>query len=316
MKHFTTFAFLALIFTVSHSQTSAQEVDEAVAIRQKAMMKIMPRSMGMVIQITGNGMTLNSTFLESGDEPDFQHFAGTTEEQYQEFSDYMLGTREIVREQMLPLMTRIAEETDDANIAELVGEWQATTLGVIANTEAKVSEILNPAQIAKIREFDLHTNQLMQQVGVPFFNFEGYSVLDLTAEQQKQIHGFRNEFLKEQQAMFDELSTVLIKPGSKPDPETMKKLAEKEKEIGERGKQLYARMKAEVHGVLTKEQLVRLDGILKETPECFTNMLKRRGTPPTKVDEKKYDDWQKSWKPGDPIPVEYRQREKARRTFP
>lgn len=55
----------------------------------------------------------------------------------------------------------------------------------------------------------------------------------------------------------------------------------------------------------------------EKTPDCMISMPKRRSTPQPKIDEKKYEDWQKSWKPGDPIPKEYRQREKSRRrAFP
>ncbi len=316
MKRFIVSAVI-LFLAASHFPVAAQEVDEATAIRRKAMAKIMPRSFGMTIQLMGNGMTLNSNFIENGDEKDFQQYTGVTDEQYREFSDFMLGTREVVREQMRPLMVQIAEENDPDKLTELVDAWQTATLQLIADAEAKAAEILTPAQIAKFREFDLHMNQQMQQAGLPFFNFESYAALDLTSEQQKRLHEIRDGFRKEQMAQMEEFSKLLPKPGEKPDPKKMQEMMEKQHELGEKGKKLYTRMKAKVLAILTKEQTATLEKILQKTPDCMTSMLKRRTLPPPQIDEKKYDAWKESWKPGDPIPEEYRRHEKARRrAFP
>lgn len=310
-------SILILFVAATPFPVAAQEVDEAAAIRQKAMAKILPRSMGFSIYILGNGWTLNSNFIENGDEKDFQQYTGTTDEQYQAFSDYMLGTREGVREQMLPLMTQIAEETDPDKLAELVDAWQTDTFQRIEDAEAKAAEILTPAQITKFREFDLHMNQMMQQIGLPFFNFESYTALDLTTEQQKQLHEIRDEFREEQLAQIDETMKLMPKPGEKPDPKKMQEMMKKQQELGEKSKQLVARMKAKVQSILTREQTAKLETILKKTPDCLTSMLKRRSLPLPKIDEKKYDAWKDSWKPGDPIPEEYRRHEKARRSaFP
>lgn len=306
-------SILLLLFAASLLPLTAQEVDEAKSVRQKAMAKIMPRSIGLSVFIFGNGWTLNSNFIENGDEPDFQQFVGTTDAQYQAFSDYMLGTRAAYQEKMQPIFSQLADETDPDKIAELADAVQTTILGLIEQAEVKAAEILTPAQIAKFREFDLHMNQQMEMTGLPFFNYEAYQALNLTAEQQKQLHEIRDGFRKEQLAQIDEFSKLMPKPGEKPDPKAMAQLGKKQQELSEKGKQLYARMKAKTQSILTKEQTAKLDELLKKTPECMTSMLQRRTIPPPKIDEKKYEDWQKSWKPGDPIPAEYRRHEKARR---
>lgn len=308
---------LILFLAANQLPIAAQEVDEAAAIRQKAMAKIMPRSMGLSVYVYGNGWTLNSNFLENGDEKDFQEFVGTTDEQYQEFSDYMFGTREVVREQMLPLMAQIAEENDPDKLAELVDAWQENTFKLIENADAKAAEILTPAQIAKFREFDLHMNQMMQQIGLPFFNFESYTALDLTPDQQKQLHEIRDGFRQEQFDQMEEMMKLLPKRGEKPDPAKAKEIAKKQQELNEKDKRLFAQMKMKTQSILTREQFAKLEEILKKTPDCLTSMLKRRSLPLPKIDEKKYEAWKDSWKPGDPIPEEFRRHEKARRSaFP
>lgn len=60
----------------------------------------------MAVLIFINTWTLNSNFIENGDDKDFQLFTGVTGEQYTEFSDYMLGTRVSAREWTQPLIAQ------------------------------------------------------------------------------------------------------------------------------------------------------------------------------------------------------------------
>ena len=304
---------LFLCLAASALPVIAQEIDEATATRRKALMKIMPLSFGMTVQMTADGKTLNSMFIENGDEPDFQQFIGTTDEQYQEFSDYMLANKEIVRGQSQPLMEQIAAENDPGKIAELAATFQANVMALVDNAEAKAAEILTPEQVLKIRELELHKNKLLQEEGFPIYNFEAYTALNLTEEQTKQLHETRDGFHKEQADLIARYSKAMPKPGENLDKQAMEQRMKQIQAVAEEGKKLTARIVAKTQSILTRDQMAKLDAMLKTTPECFTNMLKRQGTPPPKIDEKKYADWQKAWKPGDPIPKDYRQHEKARR---
>lgn len=210
-------------------------------------------------------------------------------------------------------MERIAAETDSDKLAELVDTWQANTVSLIDDAEARAMDILSPAQTLKIRELELHRNKMMQQEGLPLLCFEAYAALNLTADQTKQLHEIRDGFRKEQTDWIAQYMKAMPKPGEKPDENTMEQRRKQMLGVVEQGKKTMARMMATVQSILTGEQTARLDALLKTTPECFTNMLKRQGTPPPKIDEKKYVDWQKTWKPGDPIPAEYRRHEKTRR---
>lgn len=308
---------LFLFLAASAFPVTAQDTDEYKAIRRQALAKFMPRSFGLTVQITADGKTLNSMFIEHGDYPDMQQFLGTTDEQYQAFSDFMFGTRTAYQAEMRPLFEQLAAENDPEKIAELVDTFQTHILAMIDNAEVKAAEILTPEQILKIRELELHRNQIMEQEGFPIYSFEGYEALNLTPEQQKQLHEIRDGFRKEQAELIEQFSKTQPKPGEKLSKQEMEKRMKQIRGILDQGKKLMVRMKMKVRTILTKEQSSKLEDLLKKTPEAFTNMMKRQGAPPPKIDEKKYDEWKKSWKPGDPIPEEYRQHEKARRrSFP
>lgn len=306
-----------VVFLVAAPIPLLAQVTQSEGIQKKAMTKIMPHALDMVVQTVSEGKTLNFIFFENGDEKDFQKFADTTCEQYDSFCDYMFHAKTTIRPRYESIFTQVVEETDPGKLRSLVDEFKKNTMNYIKQADDKVAAILTREQIRKIREIEMHKNNLMQVLGLPFFNFECYDVVELTASQRIQLYEIRENVFPMQVALMEKFIQVQPKPRETLDESGREERMLKEHELAEAGKILHEEIKDRIHSFLSAEQTARLDSILKEPPECFTNMLKRQDVPPPQIDPVEYDSWQKNWKPGDPIPEKYRQLEKShRRAFP
>ncbi len=213
-------------------------------------------------------------------------------------------------------MLAVADTDDPAEIEELTGQIETVLSTVYEQSTAKLLEVVTPQQLAKLRELDLQLGEQMAEMGFPVIKFDAYAALDLTPSQQEKLDKIRAESEVEQLQFMDEFTKMMPKPGQKPTPEEMKAMQEKMEKRGEESKKLIAKIKSRILVILDKKQQAKLEELLKNVPDYVKNKLKMQ--PPSKpVDEKKYEAWKDAWKPGDPIPEEFRAEEKSsRRAFP
>lgn len=303
---------LAALVVQTFAQPSAADMK-----KMQGQAKIMPYMMSMLVKQLGQGKTSGSFFLEDGDDPEFQRLTGTTNEQFAEFYAFMMDYKDETKPKLTALLEEVADENEPDRIAEIAAGFDDAYDKIFADVTAKLNEIVTPEQMMKIRQVEIQMMQTTLDAGVPFVNYESYTGLDLSESQKKQLDEIRQAFQKEQRDFFAAMTELQLKPGQPPKPEELQKLRKRMEELGESGKKLNARIKAKLLTILNKEQVAKLESLLTNIPPFVKQKHMARTLPPPKVDEKEFDEWKESWKPGDPIPDRFKREEKARRrVFP
>ncbi len=128
-----------------------------------------------------------------------------TQEQYDEFGDFMATLKDEVKPLLNPIMDKVAETNDPAELESLSGEIAAVLNGVLDRTQAKLEEIVTPEQLAKMRQFELQQLSGMASVGLPVINFDAYKGLGLSESQVKELENIRAESKKEQIDFMNEM---------------------------------------------------------------------------------------------------------------
>lgn len=203
--------------------------------------------------------------------------------------------------------------------------------GMFEAMSNKIDEVLTPEQKKLSQEA-----QLSMMSEVPIISPSMFEVLDLDDEQKKQMAEIKKEFDGE----FDEISDKFTddqllltrkifeymakeKTGFSTDPsknaervqDMLKKMAEEDPEFREiqrrsqeYGQQFVTKFKYRLYDILSDEQLKRLIDLTENPPEYIKKMKEMmkelRG-------EKSDAPWKPSldsWKPGDPVPEEYKQK--------
>lgn len=276
----------------------------------------MPHMFSMFVKAVGEGKALGSYFFEDGDDPEYQQLTGISQDQYEEFAIFMESQKDTVKPGLEQILFAVADTEDPEEIAGYVEDMNAIYDAIFTARQEKLAEIVTPEQLAKMRQLELQQSSLLAQIGVPIFNFDSYLGLGLSKEQEGRLENISSEMLKEQLDLMDDfIKNASVNPEDRKDPKRLQELAKKQGEIAEKGKQLISRIKARIIGILTKDQLERLEKLQADLPEFIKNKGKKFGVKAPQ--EIANDDWKKSWKPGDPIPEHVREREKAkRRLFP
>lgn len=281
----------------------------------KLQRKLMPHTMRIAFFVISDGYAQASYYLEDGDNKEFQSITGTTDDQYEQFSDFMLEQTKRAR----PIFDKFRkqfEDTDDPKELEKLGvELEDFMIGLNKESTKKMDEIITPEQLAKIRQLELQQFKGMAEVGFPIINYDAYKGLGLSDRQKEELHEIGDGFREEQLGHLERMLSTMNSPADRKDAKKMQELAKIGADNAKNGKALNARIKAKVLTILTDEQTRKLENLLANVPDFIQKRRARMGVPPAQT--VKNDDWKESWKPGDPLPEHIRQREKAkRRVFP
>lgn len=306
-------AGLFLLLAASALPLAAQESTMTREQRQMANMKLMPFMFKHFPAMYGSGMTLGNYYVEYGDDPAFQELTGTTDEQYSTFSDSMLQMRENLRTVFDPILASAGAENDPVKLEALADEMSVKLTGALMQATTQLQEIVTPEQANRIRELNFQTTSRMVEMGFPLVNYDAYQALNLNAHQKEELEKIRKDFAEEQTAFFAEWTKMFPAPGQRPTQEQLEGLEKKLKDQAEEGKKLTARIQSKIVTILDKDQEKKLVALKTNIPAFVKERQKKMGMPSPKVDEKAYETWQDSWKPGQPIPPEFREREKSRR---
>jgi len=248
----------------------------------------------------------------------------------QEFSQVM----EAIQTTTIPGDPFFERATDAQKIASR--EAYATMINFVASAiETEIQETLTPEQLLQIRKLEM---QMMSEMGIPFPSM--FDPLDPTDAQKKEMNEVTNELKaefesyilefgalqserlvsiaktlqeqsfasnEERQAAFQEQQRQFV-----PTEEMRRRAAD----LRERGTRLITTLQTRLMDVLTDEQLVKMQAILDATPEFAKKLLaKHRAQREAVRQSPTYIPGPDSWRPGDPVPVQFKE-ERQRRRFP
>jgi hypothetical protein len=203
--------------------------------------------------------------------------------------------------------------------------------------QTTIVETLTPEQMREVRKLEM---QLMSQVGIPFPAM--FEILDLTNEQKKEMDKISDEMYVEYDRLVLEFLTLesderYAKYRSELKGKTFASLEELSKSLGEvrnryvvanpdggkrgmeffeRGTKLVTLLQNRMMNVLTDEQLIKMQKILDETPEFAKKIIAESKAKRAEQEKSpQYVPGPDSWRPGDPLPVQFKEERKSGR-FP
>jgi len=227
-----------------------------------------------------------------------------------------------------PFFERATEEQKnayrDANFAQLN---LFTT-----DMQTMIQDVLTPEQMLQVRKLEM---QLMPALGIPFPAM--FEPLDLTEDQKKEMQEIADELKAEFDGLTMELAVLKGERVSSaygslngksfasleefykaredairqyvPSEEMIKRTAD----LRERGKNLITTLQTRLMDVLTDEQLVKMQKILDETPEFALKILAQfKAGREAQEKSPVYVPGPNSWRPGDPVPVQFKEERKGR----
>ena len=249
--------------------------------------------------------------------------------EYRESPEY----REIEEERDQAMSDPFIRNADERTRMDVFLEYEERLSMIREEFRAAVlDELLTAEQKQMIREYEL-----AEMANAVFFPVASLEALDLTDDQRQQINTIKQEFEPEFETMLED---YVDKNGSwrtlgrkyyalveqmgydstkyhivhnklmAEDPE-YERLQEKQTSQRERFQKQFM---AKTFDVLTDEQWDRLQKLIDDPPEHVKSIRKRRA-----AEAEQTSGWQPgpgSWRPGDPIPEQYRQERKTRRGFP
>jgi len=204
-----------------------------------------------------------------------------------------------------------------------------------------VSEILTPDQIKRIYEFHISTMSVTGFVSSRVFEF-----LDISEEQKKQLDEIRKEMeleidehldkIVEYNERFDEKFNdgLTEKMRAIPDQEGRQRLLDDiqrrlvaeflpvRNELAESGERLSNSLKIRMFDVLTDEQWARVVDLIDNPPDYVKSIIaemRERNRIANANAGSSSGGWVPgpgSWRPGDAIPIQYRQERETRSRFP
>jgi len=202
----------------------------------------------------------------------------------------------------------------------------------IGKLQYVINDNLTPDQLKKVRDA-----QAFVMAENPVVAPAMFEALDLTEAQRNQLDGFKKEIEPEFQKNMDKMIDTQRKLQEKvrgelgrrletvTDPEERRRLVEETarkiqesdpelqrtmREVMESGREITNKLKSKMYGVLTDEQRKRMTDLLENPPEFIRRMAGR-----LRNETGSNGEWRPtldSWKPGDPIPEEYRETPRAR----
>lgn len=289
---------------------------------------------------SGNGSNLMAVQLL--EKKDVRDAWGVTDEQHAQVKGAMTGmfTRPEFAETMkemgeLQKGGKLFDADGDKDAQKRFGELQTQMLEKMMElVPAEIDKVLSPEQKRKMQEF-----QLASMSEIPIVTPTMFEALDLSADQKTKMEAVRKELEPRFEHMADEFIDTQMKMSDKiwdameKDPQgfgDLTKFGERVKEMTKRlnaedeefrklneqletdGKLFVTQLKFKMFDILTDEQLARLDEIVSNPPEYVRDHLEslreRFGRSDRPDASKAFLD---AWKPGQPIPEEYRQKRKA-----
>jgi len=230
-----------------------------------------------------------------------------------------------------PFFEHATEEQKDAYRDAYIAQLNL----YMTDTQTKIQEVLSPEQMLQVRELEM---QLMPVLGIPFPSM--FDPLDLTEEQKKEMQEIADELKIEFDRLTAEAATLkaervssafeLLKGKSFSSLEELyearnnapsqfvpsEEMRRRNADLHERGRRLLATLQARLMDVLTDEQLIKMQEILDATPEFAKRMIATtKALLETEEKSPVYVPGPNSWRPGDPLPIQFRE-ERQRSRFP
>ncbi len=231
-----------------------------------------------------------------------------------------------------------APEEKQQEFAQL--QEKITDIAIRRMNEAIEGE-MTPEQKRKMKEFQIST---MSEI--PIVSPDMFEALDLSEQQRQQLNGIKKELEPEFERNMDDIMDVQFRAldkaydildkegGEIKSPQDFqeklvaahKRVQEEnpefkdiEKNIVEKGRAFSEKLKYKMFDVLTDEQMERMGQLIDNPPDYVKKMLakmkERRGASGGSGGDGAWQPGLDSWKPGDPIPEEYKKQRKERR-FP
>lgn len=299
---FTSFGFLA------GQEESEDDPAKAARTQQQKMQRVMIGVMSHMAEpvakmMTEHGDMLKSQIMADGENEKYAEYVGLDETQ--------LGRRKTIREEFetdiqqvfMPVMLKaMTAETED-DFKSIAKDIDTKANDVLRSFSKKQDDLLTPAQKTKVAELNLQSNQGNIEAGP--MSFRAYEILDLTESQREELQKIKQEYTDGFEKLIRKMLDVSMKvmtpePGEENTAEKIEERAEKQQEeiksLETEANQLYARTKARILALLSKEQREKFDSIIAKTPEFIKERIKSNDG------EEDDEEWKKSWKPGDPVP--------------
>jgi len=162
-------------------------------------------------------------------------------------------------------------------------------------------EVFTPEQMARINEMEF---AVFGGIESPFVNVDAMGVLDLTAEQVRELEEFQQDIADEKLEMLDDLTNFTKKVIS-----TGKLNMQEAQAFEAKNKGLANKVGARLREILTEEQLKKATKLIKDQQAKMAKMMGGFGT---------ISQWMPSadsWAPGMPIPDSLKPKDQERR-FP
>jgi len=233
------------------------------------------------------------------------------------------------------VMTSLALRDFNITPAELQAAAEKITALMMDATVDALHEVLTQEQWQKINE-----SQLANMEEMPMFSLNIFEALDLTDAQREQMEQSKKELEPEfEKTLENWVNGILIMQkkvdeargieGMMDGDAIREKLMAEDPEyqriyedIQAQGRAFATKFKVEMFDVLTDEQWERMLNLIDNPPEhalVFRKALKKQsGENEADKETEKVEVWQpgpNSWRPGDPIPEEYRLKRNERSRF-
>jgi hypothetical protein len=230
-----------------------------------------------------------------------------------------------------PNFERATEEQKDAYREALIAR-----LSLFQNAmQTEIQETLTPKQMLQLRKLEM---QMMSELGIPFPSM--FDPLDLTEDQKKEMNKITDELKAEFDRLTMEEATLksermvsmygVLKGKSFASQNEFQKamsdvrrqyvpsaaMRKKGVDLQERGTKFVTLLQTRLIDVLTDEQLDKMQKILNETPAGAKKLITMFKTErETAKKSPGYVPGPDSWRPGDPVPAQFKE-ERRRNRFP
>ena len=231
-----------------------------------------------------------------------------------------------------PYFERATEEQKNA-----YREANATVISLwLTAMQADIQDTLTPEQMLQVRKLEM---QLMPEVGIPFPSM--FETLGLTDEQKREMNKISDDLKAEFNTLTQEAAALkaerivasfgLLKGKSFTSQEELFKAfsdtfaryvpseeaRKKSDDIQKRGQKLVTTLQSRLMNVLTDDQLDKMQKIMDETPETIKRFIAQSKA--QREQQKKspmYVPGPDSWRPGDPVPVQFKEERQKTRQRP
>ena len=342
----TKLLLLAVVCLLFFALTTHAQLMNPGQMRESPMgQKVLNGMLKFKIRLPWDGQGTNILFLELLIDRNSRTALGISDEQWQQIDsnlkNIMTQPQSIpeiqnIMAEMLPLRTPDdphmlnADEETINKFVNLQVEMMSTMTKSMSDV---IGSLLTPDQMQKMREI-----QLAYMVEMPITPPNMFEALDLSDAQKQEMENIKKELELEFEKTLEILANGMVIASNKfvdvqRDGDVRgldaiaKKLAEDTEfkkamdEIQTTGKAFSTKFKTKMFDVLTDSQWVRLQELVdhpSEPAKAFLKLTRRRMgiSEDGKTQSQGWQPGPNSWRPGDPIPEEYRIQRNTRGNFP